>query len=98
MKIPRVVQIGGHPIGVSFATSKTISNPGEYNGYHQSIVIRRDDDVREDVMAEVLLHEILEAIVHIYNLKDIEHTALTVLSETLFAVIRANKLDWRKEN
>jgi len=94
MEIPKSLKIGGHVITIQLHDSQTIGGQGEYNSYYQLIRLRDGSDIAEDIIAETLLHEIVEAVRHQNNL-NIDHTHLTVLSESLFAVIRNNGLDFR---
>ena len=91
MNIPDKLKIGGHSISIIFDTSAGLSNPGEFNGYHQQIRLRKENDTPEDAIAEAYLHEIIEAIKHFNNLS-LSHGDLTVISEGLFQVFRDNKL------
>lgn len=94
MKIPDKIKVGGHLIPVVFQDSRDLDNPGDYNSYHYRIRLRKESDIRQDILDEAFLHEIHEAIDKIYNL-EIDHRSLTILSEILFAVIRDNDLDFR---
>lgn len=93
MKIPKYVKIGGHEIQVEFNDTAHIKDHGEFSGYHNLIRLEREDDAPEDNVAECLLHEIIECI-KMKNDLTIEHTDLSVLSESLFQVLRDNKLNF----
>lgn len=95
MKIPDKLKIGGHILPISFHDSRQIDNEGEFNRYHRMIRLRKEADIRQDIIDETFLHEIFEAISVVYNLA-IEHKSLTVLSEVFFATIRDNDLDFRE--
>lgn len=95
MKIPNQIKIGGHLIPIVLHDSREIDNPGEFNIYHQRIRLRKDPEIRQDIVDEAFLHEIFEAIKNLNNLT-IDHTHLTVFSEMLFQVIRDNDLDFRE--
>lgn len=94
MNFPEKIKIGGHYIRLKIVEFEDIDNEGEYNHYTRIIRIRKDNGVPESVKAECLLHEIFEAISRTNNL-GLDHTILTVLSESLFQVIRDNGLDFR---
>lgn len=97
MKIPKSVMVGGHRIRIKIRTSKDVNGPGDYNDYHGLIRIRGEFDIPESSQAETLLHEIIECIRAKNNL-ELDHTVLTVISESLFAVIRNNNLDFRNKS
>ena len=94
MKIPESVKIGGHNIPIRIENTVTLDDPGAYNTYHGIIRIRKEVDIREDIIAETFMHEIIETIKSLNNL-GLNHTDLTVISEGLFQVIRDNGLDFR---
>lgn len=94
MKIPKEIKIGGHVFSVSQVKAKELSDSGDCDCWHHSIRINVDG-TPESNQAETLLHEIIEAISRKNNLK-LDHTVLTVLSESLFAVSRDNGLDFSK--
>lgn len=95
MQIPNEIIICGHKVVVEKVTPKTNNGYGNYNDWFGRIQIQIEDR-NEDMQAEVLLHEIMEAIKAKFGLK-VEHNELTVFSEMVFAVIRENGLDFRKE-
>ena len=97
MKIPNKIKVGGHTITVEFADTKTIDDSGAYNNFHNNIRILKEKGAPEDNIAEILLHEIIEAIKCKNNL-ELDHTVLTVLSESLFQVMRDNKLNFSNSN
>ena len=94
MKIPEFIKIGGHTITVRLVFPSDITNSGSYSSYYNLIRLESDYDTPEDSLAETFLHEIIEGIKNLNNLK-VEHTELSVISESLFAVIRNNNLDVR---
>lgn len=94
MKIPKRIKIGCHWIRIKKVRSNEIQERGIYNSWYQLIKLNCDDNIKSAI-DEAFLHEIIEAIVKIYNLS-IDHTHLTVLSEIVFTVIRNNQLDFRK--
>lgn len=95
MKIPQVVKVGGHPVKVRIVDSSDLDNTGDYNNYYKLIRLVEEADTPESSVSEALMHEIFECI-NIQNNLNINHTALTVLSEFLFQVIRDNQIDFRK--
>ena len=92
MLIPNEIFIGGHSIEIKKVGSDILKNPGHFDSWYHLIKINIDD-AKEDIQAEALLHEIIEAVSTIYNL-GLDHKDLTVLSEVLFAIIRNNKLNF----
>ena len=94
MHIPKKIKLGGHIIKVKKVNFDEINSPGEFIRYHQVIRLRQDKDIPEDQQEGTFLHEIIEAIVQ-FNKLDLDHTHLTVLSESLYQVIKDNKIDWR---
>jgi hypothetical protein len=94
MKIPANIKLAGHTIKIKFADTAHSSSSGRYNNYHNLIALESEKDTPEDNISEAFLHEIIEAIKAKNNL-DLDHVALTVLSESLFQVIRDNNLDFR---
>lgn len=93
MNIPGKLKIGGHEIKIEINDTAHLNDAGEFNGYHNIIRLRKEADTPEDNISEALLHEIIECI-KIKNNLEINHTVLTVLSESLFQTIRDNKLNF----
>lgn len=91
MKIPDKIKIGGHEIEVMQQKVRVSPDQGAYNNYFNLIRLESDKDTPEDNIAECFLHEIIEVINKKNNL-NLDHMALTVLSESLFQVLRDNKL------
>ena len=94
MKIPGRVKIGGHVVSIQVVDSSEIDDSGTFNDYHKKIRLREETDTPESAVAEAFMHEIFEGI-KVQNNLDVGHTALTVLSEVFFQVIRDNNLDFR---
>jgi len=95
MNIPGKIKLGGHNIDVRQVSTDEIDGAGEYRRYYNLIRLRVDDNP-ESSIAETFLHEIIEAIKSHNNLT-LDHTHLTVLSESLFQVLRDNKLYFNDE-
>lgn len=93
MNIPKEIKIGAHIIEIEEVTPKSISGAGSYRDYYHLIRIENDFDSKESKIAETLLHEIME-VIKLKNNLSIDHTHLTVLSESLFQVLRDNRLDF----
>lgn len=91
MKIPASIKIGGHDIKITRCKPNEISSHGEYYGRGLEIRLDDDYDLPESRQAECFLHETIEAIRHLYNLK-FDHAELVIISEQLFAIIRNNGL------
>ena len=92
MNIPQTILIGGH----EYKINKIPNQPHGGSVDTDTQIIEIDPLRPEDFVAESLLHEIIEAIDVKCNLT-VPHVSLTVISEALFAVIRANDLDFRSK-
>jgi len=92
VKIPDVIRIGGHDVKIKKVNCSDERDSGIYDDWYRFIKINQDGHP-ESGQAEALMHEILEAITKINNI-ELNHTALTVISEQLFAIIRNNRLDF----
>ena len=92
MNIPNTIKVGGHTLKIERVHTKDINSDGEYNNFYNLIRLQIDD-APESLIAECLLHEVLECI-RLKNNLNIDHTHLTVLSENLFQILRDNKLDF----
>jgi len=97
MKIPRTLKIGGKKIKV--IKRKTFvamdgDNLGEWDGNRYTIMLDAFIDAPPERMEECFLHEIIEAINQMYELK-LSHWKITLLSEMLYQIIKINKLDFR---
>ena len=95
MKIPENIKVGGHDIRVEFSDSAHIDALGEYVCARNLIRLKQETESTECNVAECLLHEIIECINAKNDLR-MEHTAITVLSEVLFQVLRDNQLNFCK--
>lgn len=93
MNIPDKIKVGGHIIKIEKVRVQDIDSPGEYNGYFKLIRLRNESDTPESGISEAFLHEILECIKMTNNLQ-IDHTHLTVMSESLFQIMHDNKLSF----
>lgn len=97
MKIPRILKIGGKKIKVRIQKSDYSiegENIGEWDGNRQTIMLDNLVDAPIERMEECFLHEIIEGINGMYELK-LSHWKITVMSEVLFQIIKDNKLDFR---
>ena len=83
MRMPDIVKVGAHNIRIKRVSAEDVTGPGQYVDYFNLIKIRHDSDTPEDSEAEALLHEILEAVNRKNNLS-LDHTVLSVISESLF--------------
>jgi len=95
MIFPQNIKVGAHNIRVKIVDHENIEDFGEYNHYTRLIRLKEDNGIPEDAMAECFLHELFEVLDKLNNL-NLNHVALTVLSEGIFQIIRDNKLDFRK--
>jgi len=97
MKIPKVLKIGGKKFKVRVIKIDSLSdieNVGEMDGNRHIITLNDLDDAPIERLEECFLHEILEAINEIYELK-LPHWKITSISEVLYGIIKNNKLDFR---
>ena len=88
------IKIMGHDYSIERGSTAYIGNPGECNYFFNLIRIANDNP--SSTQTEVLLHEILEAIINRCEL-DVEHKTLTILSESLHQVLRDNHLVFYEE-
>jgi hypothetical protein len=98
MIIPDKIKILGKQITVRKAPPSEIEDVGDWDGAWHLIRIRHNNDPEypEDKVSEAFLHEIIEALNDLLELK-LKHRVRTALSEGLFQIIRDNKLDFVKE-
>ncbi len=95
MKMPEKNIIAGQEVQVSLVDGgNKFFNAGDFCCMDNTIRINTDGTV-EAVRAESFLHEIIESI-NINNELKLEHHAICTLSSQIFAIIRNNKLDFRK--
>ncbi len=92
LKIPTKIKIGGHFLTIKKVKSNELRDSGQYDNWYHIISIN-GDGTTESRQAEVLLHEIVEAINFKYDLQ-ITHQTISTLSEVLFSVLTDNKLDF----
>jgi hypothetical protein len=91
MNIPDSIKIGGHIIPIERKAHGDIGSSGQYVIHSQTIELV--DTGPEDRIAETFLHEIIEGIKY-FNQLELSHQAVCTLSESLFDVLRNNKLDF----
>ncbi len=95
MKMPEKIIIAGQEVQVSLVDGgNKFYNAGDFCCMDNTIRINTDGTV-EAVRAESFLHEIIENVDATNELK-LEHPTITILASQLFAIIRNNKLDFRK--
>ena len=97
MEIPKKIKVGAHEITIEIVDPIRSGNAGVYNIYSNLIMLENDADKPESNLSECFLHEIIECIKAKNNL-EIDHTHLTVLSESLFQVLRDNRLEFHKSD
>ncbi len=95
MKIPKKILSSGHDVAVKKIKGGSM-NPqaGCYLPWENEIIINLDNE-SESSQAEAFLHEIVENI-NASNELELKHSVITILASQLFAIIRNNKLDFRK--
>ena len=89
MNIPKTVKIGGYIVKVEFEANM-MTDRRNYGEYHPRIqTIKIDKDCSQQQAEETFIHELLEAITHIYEIS-IEHKDLANLATVLHQVIVDN--------
>ena len=87
------IKIGGHTFKVLYTTLKDSVNDDLGNCDTENNCIRIRTDVAPSLQESTLLHEILEAINSMNELK-LEHKTITILETNLYQVLKENKL-WK---
>ena len=95
MNIPSEVAFGGHVAKVRLLPNESMlgKGTGSYDTWSKRIALNADPDLPESVQSEAFFHELMEMVKNTLNLT-LSHEELTVLSESMFAIIRNNKLDF----
>ena len=90
MNLPDEVKVGPYSIKVEVVDNLVIDREhgGEY--FPRELKISLDSSLRKR-HGEILIHEIIEAINDIYNLK-INHDDMMVLGVVLYQVLRENEI------
>jgi hypothetical protein len=92
-----VIKILGHKYTVEYDYTTNIGNPGETNVFPNTI--RIGAEYPADTKTEILLHEILEAIINRFNIEtQINHDLIVLISEVLHQVLRDNKLEFYEDD
>ncbi len=97
MKIPKKILSSGHDVVVKKMKGggmSPIEHAGAFSAWDNEISINTNG-TSESTQAEAFLHEIFENINASNELK-LKHTTITILASQLFAILRNNKLDFRK--
>lgn len=90
MKIPDNIKIGGFNIDVEFVDNLIIER-GSLGEYHpRTQTIRIDKDNSNQQKEETFIHEVLEAIISIYDI-EIEHKDLSIMATVLHQILLDNK-------
>ena len=94
MRIPDTIKIGGFTVSVEESRNLIADRNelGNYTPRTQTIVL--DADCTDQQKEETLLHEILEAITAIYDIK-LDHHILSLLATILHQVLKDNELGFR---
>ena len=80
MKIPKTIHLAGHKIPVHIDAGVDSDAVGQYHAAHNQIGIR--SGIPQSAMEEVLFHEVVEAINHIYEL-NLPHAKIQTLGAAL---------------
>jgi hypothetical protein len=90
MNLPDEVKVGPYSIKVEVVENLAVDREhgGEYSP--RELKISLDSSLRKR-HGEIIMHEIIEAINEIYNLK-INHDDMMVLGVTLYQVLKENKI------
>ncbi len=97
MKIPKKILSSGHYVNVLKTKGgklTTVEHAGTFSAWENEICINING-TSESTQAEAFLHEIVEN-VNASNELELKHNVITILASQLFAIIRNNKLDFRK--
>lgn len=95
MRIPPFITIGGVEVPVRQVADEDIRGClGEYDTSSGQIRLKKNQS--DDLKAQTFMHEIAEAVAN-NNCLEISHDHLTVLVNGIFAAIRDNGLDFRRE-
>ena len=94
MRIPDKIKIGGFTVSIEESRNLIADRQelGNYTPRTQTIAL--DSDCTDQQKEETLLHEILEAIVAIYDIK-LDHHVLSLLATVLHQVLKDNELSFR---
>jgi len=97
MKIPKTLKIGGKKIKMrvikKIDTDENENIIGLWDVEKYIITLQNNDTTPNGKLEECFLHEILEAINGLYELK-LPHYKITLISELLYQIIKDNKLDF----
>lgn len=89
---PKQLKIGGRIIDVQFVDGEENFPDGEMGlSFIQRGLIKIDNTMEEEFQKQVLLHEILEFVNDMFELK-LEHYKITCLETALYQVLKDNKL------
>ena len=95
MKIPKTLKIGGKKIKISVV--KNIEKEENENAIglwdieKYKITLEKNDLTPPGKLEECFLHEIIEAINELYELK-LSHYKITLIGELLYQILKDNKL------
>ena len=93
MEIPERVKILGHELAIIF-DEEVFARDGTSGTFcGNTKEIRLATNLKESTEAEVLMHELFEAMIQMLQI-EMDHKDLSAMSELLFSVIRRNKLDF----
>jgi hypothetical protein len=96
MKIPRTLKIGAKKMKVVVTKSDNILDAlqiGSWDGNRYIIELDNFSDAPIERLEECFLHEIIEAINGLYEMK-LAHWKINAMGEILYQVIKDNKLDF----
>ncbi len=92
MKIPKQIKIGGKLVNVMLVSGEE-HFPDDESGmsFLKQNIIKIDNQMNIDEQSSTLLHEIIEFINEMYELK-LNHKTITCLETSLYQVLHDNKL------
>ena len=96
MRIPRTLKIGGKKIKVVVTKTDNILDSdavGTWDGNRYVIELDKFSHAPIERLEECFLHEILEAINGMYEMK-LAHWKINTMGEVLYQIIKDNKLDF----
>lgn len=99
MRIPKVLKDAGKECQINKVTTAQGHNDlGSYMPFYDQINLldAEIENIPEWALAEAFLHELLERVNALYDLR-LRHHQICTISNNLFGIIRQNDLDFRGE-
>jgi len=97
MKIPKKIKVGGHTYRIKFVDKLLPSRSMKAETNHYKGLIEIDNDLGEEDIMEVFIHEVLHAIDHRYNNRNLTGDTVDAIGEGLFQVLSEMGIKLTKE-